>query len=111
MAILQQTERMERMISDLRERVQREGDGLILQCETLDLVTLAADAVGRARLLPTAHTVRLDVPERPIVVVGDRDRLGQILDHLLDNAITYSPDGGEILVQVANDSGKEYTCA
>jgi PAS domain S-box-containing protein len=103
-AILQQTERMERMISDLRERVQLEGDGLILQCETVDLVTLAADAVGRAELLTTAATVQLDVPERPIVVVGDRDRLGQILDTLLDNAIKYSPDGGEIVVQVANDS-------
>ena len=59
-AILQQTERMERVISDLRERVQREGDGLILQCETVDLVTLAADAVGRAgccrRRIPFSST-------------------------------------------------------
>ena len=62
-AILQQTERMERMISDLRERVLLEGDGLVLQRETVDLVTLAADAVGRAGLLTTAATVRLDVPE------------------------------------------------
>ena len=107
-AILQQTERMERMISDLRERVQREGDGLILQCETVDLVTLAADAVGRAGLLTAVATVRLDVPERPIVVVGDRERLGQVLDTLLGNAISHSPDGGEILVQVASASGKAY---
>jgi signal transduction histidine kinase len=103
-AILQQTERLERVLTELRELVLLEGDGLVLQRETVDLVTLAADAVGRAGLLPTAHTVRLDVPERPIVVVGDRDRLGQVLEHLLDNAIKYSPDGGEIVVQVANDS-------
>ena len=104
MAILQQTERLERVLTELRERVLLEGDGLVLQRETVDLVTLAADAVGRAGLLPTVHTVRLDVPEEPVVVVGDRDRLGQVLEHLLDNAIKYSPDGGEIVVQVANDS-------
>ena len=79
-AILQQTERLERVLTELRERVLLEGDGLVLQRETVDLVTLAADAVGRAGLLPTAQTVRLDVPEEPVVVVGDRDRLGQVLD-------------------------------
>jgi PAS domain S-box-containing protein len=103
-AILQQTERLERVLTELRELVLLEGEGLVLQRETVDLVTLAADAVGRVGLLPTAHIVRLDVPAEPVVVVGDRDRLGQLLDHLLDNAIRYSPDGGEILVQVANDS-------
>ena len=103
-AILQQTERLERVLTELHDLVLLEGDGLVLQRETVDLVTLAAGVVGRAGLLPTAHIVRLDVPAEPVVVVGDRDRLGQVLDHLLDNAIKYSPDGGEIVVQVANDS-------
>jgi PAS domain S-box-containing protein len=101
-AILKQAERMERVLTDLRELVQPEGCCLILQRESADLVTLAADAVGRAGLLTPRQTVRLDVPERPIVVVGDRDRLGQVLDTLLGNAIKYSPDGGEVLVQVAS---------
>ncbi len=103
-AILQQTERLECVLTELRELVLLDGVGHFFQRETVDLVTLAADAVGRVGLLPTAHSVRLDVPERPIVVVGDRDRLEQVIDHLLDNALTYSPDGGGIVVQVANDS-------
>jgi PAS domain S-box-containing protein len=107
-AILQQTERMERMITDLRELAQLEGAVVILHRDFVDLVTLAADSVERAGLLPTAQTVRLDVPKEPVVVIGDCDRLGQILDTLLDNAIRYSPDQGEIWVQVGRDSGKAH---
>ena len=69
-------------------------------------MALADDAVGQAALLKMAPSVRLDVPAEPVVIVGDRDRLGQVLDTLLGNAISYSPDGGEILVQVAS-SGHE----
>jgi PAS domain S-box-containing protein len=105
-AILQQTERIERVLTDFRELAQLEGAGLILHRDLFDLVTLADDTVGRMRLLTMAPSVRLDVPAEPVVVVGDRDRLGQVLDTLLGNAISHSPDGGEILVQVAS-SGHE----
>ena len=105
-AILQQTERIERVLTDFRELAQLEGAGLILHRDLFDLVTLADDTVGRMRLLTMAPSVRLDVPVEPVVVVGDRDRLGQVLDTLLGNAISHSPDGGEILVQVAS-SGHE----
>ena len=56
----------------------------------------------RARTLATERIVRLEAPERPVVVIGDRDRLGQVLDNLLGNAVKYSPAGGEIVVRVAS---------
>jgi PAS domain S-box-containing protein len=105
-AILQQAECIERVINDLRNQIPPEGNGIILHRTLVDLVALADDAVGQAALLKMAPSVRLDVPAEPVVIVGDRDRLGQVLDTLLGNAISYSPDGGEILVQVAS-SGHE----
>ncbi len=99
-AILEQTARMERLITDLRALVQVEGGGLAMQRQPVDLIDLAQAAVERARTLTTTHPVRLSAPETPVVVIGDRDRLRQILDNLLGNAVKDSPPGGVIVVRV-----------
>jgi PAS domain S-box-containing protein len=107
-AILEQKARMDRLIGDLRELARVEGGGLSIQREDVDLVGLAEEAVDRARTLTTGHAVRLTAPDLPIVVAGDRDRLGQILDNLLGNAVKYSTDGGEVLVTVEAARGQAH---
>jgi PAS domain S-box-containing protein len=99
-AILEQTSRMDRLISDLRALAQVEGGGLSLQLADVDLIALGQQAVERARALTGAHHIRCDAPEVPIVVTGDEDRLGQVFDNLLGNAIKYSASGAEIVVRV-----------
>jgi PAS domain S-box-containing protein len=107
-AILEQTARMDRLIGDLRELAQVEGGSLSIQREDVDLVGLAQEAVERARTLTAGQAVRLQAPDLPITVAGDRDRLGQVLDNLLGNAVKYAPDGGEILVTVEAAGGQAY---
>lgn len=98
-AILEQTSRMGRLINDLRELVQVEGGGLTLQLEMVDLGALAQTAVDRAHTLSKTHTFRVEDAGFPVFVQGDRDRLGQVLDNLISNAIKYSQPGGEIVVR------------
>lgn len=98
-AILEQTSRMGRLINDLRELVQVEGGGLTLQLEIIDLGALAQVAADRARTLSKTHAVRVEDASVPVFVLGDRDRLGQVVDNLISNAIKYSQPDGEILVR------------
>ena len=99
-SILEQASRMERLITDLRELVLAEGGRLALRREPVDLVEIVREAVTRARTQGTQHALHIEAPRFPIVGSWDRDRLGQVLDNLIGNAIKYSPEGGEIVVRV-----------
>jgi PAS domain S-box-containing protein len=99
-SILEQASRMERLITDLRELVRVEGGRLALRRESVDLGEIVHEAVTRARTQRTQHALRIEAPPSPIVGFWDRDRLGQVLDNLIGNAIKYSAEGGEIAIRV-----------
>jgi PAS domain S-box-containing protein len=98
-------ERLNRMISEMLEFDRMEAGKIRLDVTPLDINELIRDAVVRAQVAATNHDVvaRLqpDLPE----LMGDADRLTQVLSNLLSNAVKYSPDGGEILVRSRLDGG------
>jgi signal transduction histidine kinase len=96
---------MDRLITDLRELARVEGGGPLLQREAIDLVWLAEEAVERARTVAKARSVRVAAPETPVTVLGDQDRLGQVLDNLLGNALKYT-DGGDVVVRIESEEGE-----
>ena len=98
-SILEQASRMERLITDLRELVLAEG-GQLVRREPVDLGEIVREAVKRARTQGTQHALHIEAPRFPIVGSWDRDRLGQVLDNLIGNAIKYSPEDGEIAIRV-----------
>jgi PAS domain S-box-containing protein len=99
-AILEQTDRMGRLIDDLRALAQVEGGGMSLQLEAIDLGEIAQGAVERARILQSGHIIQSVLPRDPQIVSGDRDRLGQVFDNLIGNAIKYSQADSEIVVRI-----------
>ena len=70
--------------------------------QPVDLLSLAADAVGDARLLAPARTIDLSVqPGAAFLVIGDEPRLRQVIGNLMSNALTHTPDGTPIEVSIS----------
>jgi PAS domain S-box-containing protein len=99
-AIIEQTQRMERLIDDLRELVRLETGNLELRLAPAKLDELAQAAIERMRLQTPGHDLRLVIPDASQDVCVDADRVAQVLDNLLGNAVKYSPEGGSITVSV-----------
>ena len=93
-----QVRHMTRLVDDLLD-VSRVTRGLIeLERGPLDIRAIVDEAVEQVRPQLTARRQRLtlDLPHQPLVVVGDRARLVQVLSNLLGNAVKYSHDEGAI---------------
>jgi two-component system CheB/CheR fusion protein len=99
-----QITRITRLVDDLLD-VSRVAQGKIaLQIEPLDLAAVVRDAAEAMRpaLLQRRHELVLDL-EEPLAIAADRQRLGQILENLLGNAVKYTPEGGRIAVSAARE--------
>src|SRR6185437_14850678 len=72
-----------------------------------DLGPLVESVLDSARLrAPEQIELRLEQNGAPTVALADEDKLRQVLVNLLDNAIKYSPDGGEVAVELAGGHGR-----
>ncbi|MGH2428986.1 MAG: GAF domain-containing sensor histidine kinase [Candidatus Limnocylindria bacterium] len=93
-----QVGRMRRLVDDLLDvsRIDRRG-GVSIEPVDFDLAEALRDAVARLRRENRERRVELDAPEA-IPVHADRDRIDQVLVNLLENAVKYSPDGGQVTV-------------
>jgi two-component system OmpR family sensor kinase len=84
--------RMTALVEDLL-LLARLDEGNHLETLELDLTALVVDAVSDARVAGPDHDWHLDLPERPVLLHGDRSRLHQVLANLLSNARTHTPAG------------------
>jgi signal transduction histidine kinase len=94
--IRNQVGRMRRLVEDLLDvsRIDRRG-GVSIEPEPLDLAVELREAVTRTQRDHADRSISVDAPAS-LPIVADRDRIGQVLTNLLDNALKYSPDGGPV---------------
>jgi signal transduction histidine kinase len=97
---------MGRLLDDMVETARMEEGRIQLSMERLDLRDLVAEAAGVANLrLGSQHRLVVRTDDRPVLVVGDRLRLANVIDNLVENAIKYSPAGGPIHCSVDVQKG------
>jgi signal transduction histidine kinase len=84
-------DRLSHMIEDLLDISRVELGRLPIVRENCDLRDIARDTV--ALFEPPGQSVEVSVPEEPVTVCCDRNRVHQVLNNLVSNAIKYSPEG------------------
>ena len=95
--VIRNAHRLQRMVDDLLLAAKIDAGTLRLQKAPFDLSELLVEAVESA--LPVAEDKGVEIRFRridPLAMVGDRTRIGQAIDNLLNNAIKFSPPRGTI---------------
>ena len=93
------------MIDNLLELSRQQADRLVLKTDPIDVAESAHNVVKKLSAKSGAHRLVLDVAEELPPLRADRVRVERVLYNLVDNAIKYSPDGGEVRVAARLDDG------
>jgi PAS domain S-box-containing protein len=97
-------DRLLHLVGDLLFVAQVQAGALSLELVDVDLRDLASQAIEAAKPAAEQKGIQL-VPalNGAVTVLGDRDRLGQLVDNLLSNAVKFTSEGGEVEIVVADD--------
>lgn len=101
--LVQEGQRLKTLVLELLDASRAEQGRLVGERESFDLAALLQERCERS--LPGYHQLLCDIPA-PVIGAFDRNRILQLFDNLLENAIKYSPQGGEIQVRVWQESGR-----
>lgn len=91
-----------RLVNDLLTVVNIEQSGFTLQRRRFELGGLVQESAENAR--PGAEEAGLELgvrlPREPLLLEGDRDRLGQAVDNLISNAVKFGIPGGAVYIEL-----------
>ena len=98
--ITRQVNHMSSLLDDLLDVARITRGSFPLKKELIEIKSLIDAAVEAAQPAMAAkrHTLRVEIPEIPILVNADPVRMTQVLSNLLTNAAKYTPSGGIITV-------------
>jgi two-component system, OmpR family, phosphate regulon sensor histidine kinase PhoR len=95
-----QTEHLERLVNDLLDLSRVQWGELHLQYATFYLADVLAECVRSAQVSAEQHTIYLDIQVQDSKIAADQLRVSQVIGNILDNAVKFSPQGGQVTVKL-----------
>lgn len=98
--------RMTKLVADLLTLARADSGVANIMKENIDIVAIAEPIVRSAQALAIGKEITLTMDgEKSLAVMADRERIGQLILILVDNAIKYTPNGGRVDVSIAQVAG------
>jgi two-component system OmpR family sensor kinase len=97
--IYDEAERMNRMVVELTDLARIQAGRLSLKSTAIDISQIASAVTQRLSVVAQQKGIKMqiDTPAMP-PIAGDGDRLAQVLNNLIGNAIKYTPSGGSVYI-------------
>jgi two-component system, OmpR family, sensor histidine kinase CiaH len=100
-SIIKETTRMSNLVAKLLMLARSDSNQVEIEFQSINLRELVADVVTQFQPFAELKKINLSLQAGKLVdVMGDKERIAQLLVILLDNAIKYTPEGGNVLVRV-----------
>ena len=106
--IASEAQRLTSIVDTLLSVARLEAGDLHVELVPTDLRDVVSEAVTNVRQGGdvNGHHFVLHLPDEPLAAAADREKLGQILTNLLENAVKFSPNGGTVTVEAHRRAGR-----
>ncbi len=106
-----QINKLTRLISDLLDATKANAGQMHMQYDkdTYDFNALVKEICDEMQLTTKSHTIERHLSDLKIVI-GDKDRIGQVITNLLTNAIKYSPAANRVVISTTTMDNKIKCC-
>jgi signal transduction histidine kinase len=100
-----------RLVSEMLDVSRIIAGKVLLDLRPVELAAIVEQAVDSARPAAEASGIQLDteLARGPGAVVGDSDRIAQVVRNLLSNAIKFTPRGGRVAIRLGGDAQRDAT--
>lgn len=102
--VYEESKRLNIIINDLLFISKNDGQRMNLTMENQDLTKVVPAVAKTTQIVANHKSIRIEavIPDKEVIINGDRDKLIQLLTILIDNAIKYSENNSKIILKLEN---------
>lgn len=102
---IRQVDRMMKLINSFLNVSRLENNQIHIERESFDMAELIRESEEESRIHISNHKL-IFAPAEPMIVNADRDKIGQVVNNLISNAVKYSPQGSTIHITCKTVNGE-----